>query len=172
MKIVVLQGSPRIEGNTAGMVEAFKEGAERAGHEVVVFPVALMSIGGCLACEKCHAGGNGSCVLNDDMQEIYPHYREADMIVFASPVYYGSFTGQLHCAIDRTYCISIPEKCKKTALILSSGASGVYANAEGIYRGFLQGWYGAQDCGVFEAAGAQARSEGTLRRLREFGESL
>lgn len=172
MKILILQGSARKQGHTAKMTKAFVEGAQEAGHDVTVFDVADMSIRGCTGCEWCHTQGAGECIQKDDMQQIYPHYDSADMIVIASPIYYGSFTGQMHCAIHRTYALQIPRNCKKMALILDSDSSGVYAAAERIYHGFLQGWYGAEDCGIFEAAGANAISQKTLDELREFGRSL
>ena len=72
MKILVLSGSPRKTGKTAQMVKAFKEGAESAGHEVVVHDVGHMKIGGCLACEYCHTKGEGKCVQKDDMEKVMP----------------------------------------------------------------------------------------------------
>ncbi len=59
MRILVLNGSPRLQGNTKGMVEAFREGAVSAGHRVDVVNVCRMKIGGCLACEYCHTTGQG-----------------------------------------------------------------------------------------------------------------
>ena len=61
MKIAVFNGSPRKE-NTFAMVEAFKEGAVAAGHEVEVYHVGQMKIAGCLGCEYCHTKGEGACV--------------------------------------------------------------------------------------------------------------
>ena len=62
MKIVVLNGSPRLNGNTAKHVEAFKAGAEAAGNEVVVLTVGKMNVNGCLGCEYCHGKGEGKCI--------------------------------------------------------------------------------------------------------------
>ena len=172
MKILILQGSARLSGNTAAMVKAFREGAEEAGHEIIQFDVATMDIHGCTGCEWCHTKGNGQCIQQDDMQQIYEPYDTADMIVYASPIYYGSFTGQLHNTIHRTYALTKPAACTKTAMILSSGSSGVYKAAENIYHGYLQGWYGTEDCGIFEASGSNGKSPEMLERLREFGRSL
>lgn len=172
MKILVLQGSPRRNGQTAARVAAFAEGAREAGHGVDIIDVAHMDIHGCTACEYCHTKGNGTCIQKDDMVEIYPLYDSADMIVIASPIYYGSLSGQLTCAINRTYAIGVPVACKKMALILVSGASGVFRASETIYHGFLQGWYGVEDCGVFEGAGSAAISDDALEELRDFGRSL
>lgn len=96
MNILVLNGSPRKHGNTAFMIEAFLDGAKQQGHHVDVISVCEKNINGCLACEYCHTKGNGACIQQDDMQEIYPLLQEAEMVVLASPVYYHGFSGQLH----------------------------------------------------------------------------
>ena len=129
MNILVLNGSPRKEGNTAAMVDAFAAGAREAGHQVDIVPVCQKKIAGCLACEYCHTKGNGKCVQQDDMQQVYPLLEQAQMIVLASPVYYHSFTGQLQCAINRIYALDKPKNLKKAALILSSGSDNVYGGA-------------------------------------------
>ena len=172
MRILVLNGSPRPDGGTVAMVAAFARGARSVGHDVDVLDIARMDIHGCLGCEYCHACGNGSCVQRDDMDKVYPLWDVADTIVIASPIYYGSFSGQMHCLIHRTYADGIPKRCTKMALLLCSGARGVYDNAEGIYHGFLQGYFGAEDCGVFEATTGEATSERMAQRLQEFGERI
>lgn len=86
MKILILNGSPRPNGNTAALVSAFVEGAKENGHEITVVPVCQKKIAGCLACEYCHTKGEGRCIQHDDMQEVYPVLAEAEMIVLASPV--------------------------------------------------------------------------------------
>ena len=80
-----MNGSPKV-GNTAAMVNAFAEGAKEAGHEVEILHVGKMKINGCLACEYCHTKGEGKCVQKDDMEKVMPAYKEADMVVFASPI--------------------------------------------------------------------------------------
>ena len=88
MKMLVLNGSPRPQGSTKNMVNAFKKGAESAGHTVDVVDVCEKKIGGCLACEDCHGKGHGACIQKDDMQEVYNLLKEAEMLVIASPIYY------------------------------------------------------------------------------------
>ena len=80
-----MNGSPKV-GNTAAMVNAFAEGAKEAVHEVEILHVGKMKINGCLACEYCHTKGEGKCVQKDDMEKVMPAYKEADMVVFASPI--------------------------------------------------------------------------------------
>lgn len=172
MKIVVLNGSARKNGNTAAMVGAFQKGAEEVGHEVLVFPVANMDIHGCRGCEYCHTKGDGACIQEDDMQEVYQNWHDMDMLVLASPIYYGSHSGQLSCALHRTYALDIPEKCTKTAMILSSGAPDVYDAALSVYHGFVQGYFRTQDMGVFTAVGSQAKSHEMQEKLYAFGRSL
>lgn len=172
MNILVLNGSPRPNGNTAAMVEAFVGGAKEAHHSVTVVPVCQKKIAGCLACEYCHTSGNGSCVQQDDMQEVYPLLEAADMIVLASPVYYHSFTGQLQCAINRIYALDKPKKLKKAALILSSGSDHVYCGAIYEYQNSFLNYLKLEDMGIYTAFDKQNKSEEKLEELRAFGASL
>lgn len=177
MNILVLNGSPRQSGNTSRMVNAFREGAELAGHQVNCFQVARQRIAGCLACEYCHTRGNGVCIQQDGMTEIYERLREADMLVLASPIYYHGFTGQLQCAINRFYAIGKPEdlpRLKKAALLLSSGDVDVYGGALYAYENSFLGFLKLQNMGVFTSAGEEDNhtDAALLDRLKQFGESL
>ncbi len=172
MNILVLNGSPRPNGNTSAMVEAFVEGASENGHNITVVAVCRKKIAGCLACEYCHTKGNGRCVQQDEMQEIYPVLEEAEMIVLASPVYYHSFTGQLQCAINRIYALDKPKNLKKAALILSSGSDNVYGGAIYEYQNSFLDYLKLEDMGVFTAFDKQNKSEEKLNELREFGRNL
>lgn len=172
MKILVLNGSPRRNGNTAAMVSAFVEGASESGHEIHVVDVCQKKIAGCLACEYCHTKGDGRCVQDDDMQEVYPVLDEAEMIVLASPVYYHSFSGQLQCAINRIYALDKPRKLKKAALFLSSGSDHVYDGAIYEYQNSFLEYLKLEDTGIFTAFGKQNQSEELLARLKQFGRNL
>ena len=169
MKIAILNGSPRKE-NTAAMAEAFRQGAEAAGHQVEVLHVGKMKINGCLACEFCHGKGAGKCIQKDDLEKIMPAYLESDMIVFASPIYYFAPTAQLEAAWQRVYCIGKPAKATKAALLLSS-ASGFYDAAIAQYKGF-NAYTGIQDLGIFTATGEENKSEAKLAEIRAFAEKL
>jgi multimeric flavodoxin WrbA len=152
MKILVLNGSPRPNGNTAKMVGVFREAAEKNGHEVVCFNVCKMNIKGCLACEYCHGKGQGTCVQKDDMQEIYKELKDTEMLVLAAPIYYHGISGQLKCVIDRFYSAlypTAPESLRKTAMFLSSGDSDMYDGAKFSYDGDFLGYLGLEGCGIF-----------------------
>ena len=172
MKILVLNGSPRPQGNTAAMVEAFTKGARESGHEVTVINVCQKEIRGCLACEYCHTKGDGRCIQQDDMQEVYPLLDEAEMIVLASPIYYHGFTGQLQCAINRIYALDKPKHLKKAALIMSSGSDHVYSGAIYEYQNSFLQYLKLEDMGIYSAYDKQIKSPEKLEELYQFGKSL
>lgn len=105
-KIIVLNGSPRMNGNTMGLIEKFTEGAEKAGHKVVRFDLQKMNIHPCLGCCKGGKDSESPCVQKDDMLKIYPDYKAADLVVLASPLYYWTISGQLKCAFDRLFAVA------------------------------------------------------------------
>ena len=170
MKIAVFNGSPRKE-NTYALIRAFCEGAKEAGHEVEEYHVGKMKIAGCLGCEYCHTKGEGSCVQKDDLEKIMPAYKEADMIVFASPIYYFTITAQIEAAIQRVYCIGKPAKAKKAALLLSSGSPGVYDAAIAQFNGYMT-YAGIKSAGIITASGDENKSDAKLGEVRDFAKSL
>ncbi|MCH5254118.1 MAG: flavodoxin family protein, partial [Lachnospiraceae bacterium] len=88
-KIVVITGSPRKNGNSFAMTEAFIDAAKAKGHTVTRFDAALKTVGGCRACETCYSTGK-ACTFDDDFNTIAPAILEADAIVFTMPVYWYS----------------------------------------------------------------------------------
>lgn len=109
MHILVLNGSPRPNGNTKGMVEAFRDGAVSVGHHVDVIDVCRLIISGCLACEYCHTKGRGACVQKDDKQQIYDLLKEAERLVLASPIFYHGVTGQQNASFLISSSMSAPQ---------------------------------------------------------------
>ena len=170
MKIAVLNGSPR-KVNTAAMIQAFREGAEAAGHQVEEYHVGKMKIAGCLACEYCHTKGNGECIQKDDFEKLLPAYKEADMIVFASPIYYFGMTAQMEAAIQRVYCIGKPQKAKKAALLISSGSPGTHNGSVAQFKDYMA-YAGIEVAGIITAAGEENKSEAKLNEIREFAKGL
>ena len=104
-KIVILNGSPRKNGNTSALVKAFSLGAESAGNTVKEFFLSDMDIHGCKGCFCGHSGRACPCVQKDDMDRIYPYVRECDVLVLASPLYYWTMSGQVITAIDRLFAL-------------------------------------------------------------------
>lgn len=86
-KIIILNGSPRPKGNTAALIHSFTEGAKAAGHNVTRFDLQKMDIHPCLGCCSGGKDPESPCTQKDDMLKIYPAYKEADIVVLASPLY-------------------------------------------------------------------------------------
>ena len=119
MKIVVLTGSPRRNGNSAYLADQFIKGAQEKGHEVYRFDCAFKQVERCRACNRC--GMDGPCIFNDDFSELRPHLIEADMVVFATPMYYFGISAQMKRVIDRFYAINgkIKGHYKKAAYLMT-----------------------------------------------------
>ena len=102
-RILILKGSPRKRGNSATLAERVAAGASEAGASVESFDLHTMEIRPCDGCGFCQGGGE--CVINDDMQTLYPRLREAHAIVIASPIYWFAVSAQVKACIDRWYAL-------------------------------------------------------------------
>lgn len=158
-KICILNGSPRLTGNTKELIKRFTKGAEAAGHEVTCFDLQKMDIHGCLGC--CKGGKNEACpcVQKDDMTQIYPAYRNADVVVLASPMYYWGISGQLKSAFDRLFAVAelTPnyENPKKDCVLLMAAEGNTESNFAPV-RAFYEGLtshLGWKNIGVVYAGG-------------------
>lgn len=158
MKITILTGSPRENGNSAYLAEQFAKGAREAGHDVFIFDCAAHRIGGCLDCGRC--GMDGPCVQKDDFDIVRGRVAESDMIVFASPIYYFGFTAQLKAAIDRFYSIHKKLCGKKCALLAAfdNPSSKAVKPALAMYR-MMAAYLGWKDMGTVLAAGVWAQRD-------------
>ncbi|MGI6220516.1 MAG: flavodoxin family protein [Coriobacteriales bacterium] len=116
MNILVLQGSPNINGSTSILVEEFARGAREAGHAVERVDVAELDIAPCTGCVAC--GYNGPCALSDDMDLLRPKILGADMLVLATPLYYFDMTAQLKTVIDRFCSANTPITAKHLKSVL------------------------------------------------------
>lgn len=182
-KICILNGSPRMSGNTKALIESFTKGAEAAGHEVVCFDLQKMNIKGCLGC--CMGGKNADspCVQKDDMQKIYPVYREADVLVLASPMYYWGISGQLKCAFDRLFAVAElnpnyenPHKDCVLLMAAEGDTEDNFAPVKAFYEGLLKhlGWnnLGIVYAGGNMEAGAILNKPQQLQAAEDLGKSI
>ncbi|MCI8878196.1 MAG: flavodoxin family protein [Oscillospiraceae bacterium] len=108
-KIVVITGSPRRNGNSFAMTDAFIQAAKANGHEVTRFDAAMKSVGGCRACETCFKSGK-ACSFDDDFNTIAPAILDADAVVFTMPVYWYSIPAQLKGVIDKLFSFVVGGK--------------------------------------------------------------
>ena len=177
MKIVVLTGSPRRNGNTNHLAGQFIKGAEEAGHEVYRFDCAQRKVSSCIACNRC--GMNGQCIFSDDFEELRPHLVAADMVVFATPMYYFGFSSQLKAVIDRFYALNgqIKGNVKQSALLMAY-ADTAPEEAEPMLSHYhtLLRYLGWKDSGTVVAAGmwpaGAVNGTGYSRRAYDLGRKL
>ena len=108
-KIVVITGSPRKNGNSFAMTDAFIKAAEEKGHTVTRFDAAMKNVGGCHACETCFKTGK-ACSFDDDFNTITSDILEADVVVFTMPVYWYSIPAQIKGVIDRLFSFVVGGK--------------------------------------------------------------
>lgn len=104
-KIVILNGSPRKNGNTSRLIKAFVNGAKSKKNTITEFFLDEMNIHGCKGCFGGHSTQECPCVQKDDMQQIYPAIKECDVIILASPLYYWNMSGQIRTAVDRLFAL-------------------------------------------------------------------
>lgn len=104
MKVLAINSSPRMDkGNTAFILTAFLEGMKDGAAEVDLFHTMQLNIRPCTGEFNCHFKTPGSCYQHDDMQMLYPKLREADVWVFAGPVYMCGFNGPMKNLFDRMF---------------------------------------------------------------------
>ena len=123
MKVLIINGSPRANGNTSVAVNELVKTFEAEGVETVVSQIGNEDIRGCIACGSCSK--NGKCVFDDAVNELAPIFEEADGLVVASPVYYASANATLISCLDRLFYSTHFDKTMKV------GASVVVARRGG-----------------------------------------
>jgi len=105
MKVIGIACSPRQQGNTEFLIrEALAAAKEAGAEETEIVTVANKRILPCNGCECCLK--TGKCIIDDDMQEIYPKLLDADGIIIGTPVYFWGICGLAKVFIDRTYCLA------------------------------------------------------------------
>jgi len=151
--ILVITGSPRKNGNSDLMADAFIKGAQSKGHQVAKFRAAAKTISGCRACNTCWSKGH-ACTFRDGFTELEPLLEKADAIVFASPLYWFSFSSQIKAAIDRMYAYD--KENRKVSLSIKEGVLLICGACEGneIFEGVIASYKGIlnymkwQDAGI------------------------
>ena len=136
-KILILSSSYRKGGNSEQLAAAFARGAEEAGHEVETIYLRDKEIGFCRGCVACLKLGH--CVIQDDAVEIAAKMHDADVLVFATPVYYYSISGQLKTMLDRANPLFGSDYSFTEAYLLATAAESGSSTFEGAKKA-VQGW--------------------------------
>ena len=103
-KILIVQGGGRSKGNTAQLADAFRKGAEDAGHSVETVSLLKKEVKGCSGCNACRYGK--PCIQKDSFNEMVPMIKEADLLVFASPLYFWTISSRIKAFLERFYCLA------------------------------------------------------------------
>ena len=128
MKVLIINGSPRVGGNTSIALDEMVKVFETEGVETEVVQIGNKDIRGCIACASCRK--NGKCVFDDVVNELAPKFEEADGLVVASPVYFASANGTLVACLDRLFYSTGFDKTMKVgasvAVARRGGCSATY----------------------------------------------
>jgi multimeric flavodoxin WrbA len=106
VKILIIDGSPRMRGNTAVLSAEIGRGILEAKAEFEIVKLQKLTIKPCLGCEVCQKKKNLRCIQEDDMNSLFPRLLEAGAIILASPIYWFSVTAQMKAFIDRLYALN------------------------------------------------------------------
>ena len=101
MKVLIINGSPRKDGNTTVALNEVAATLQAEGIETVTFEIGTKALRGCMACVWC--AKNGRCVIDDEVNEVARLFEECDGVVIGSPVYYASANGTLSAFLDRLF---------------------------------------------------------------------
>lgn len=135
MKVLIINGSPRVNGNTTIAVREMEQTFAKEGVEVETVQIGNQDIRGCIACGSC--GKNGKCVFDDAVNQLAPKFEEADGLVIASPVYYASANATLIACLDRLfYSTSFDKTMKVGASVVCARRGGCSATFDELNKYF------------------------------------
>ena len=136
-QIVMLLGSPRKNGNSEQMADAFIEGAQKAGNHVVKIYTEDLETG-CCGCGGCYHDEQHPCCRHNDFNQVASTLLQADGIVFAAPLYWYDIPGKMKCFIDNLYCFYHTGKniARKKTAMLCCGQAKNYMMFDGVQRTF------------------------------------
>ncbi|MBQ1730171.1 MAG: flavodoxin family protein [Oscillospiraceae bacterium] len=135
MKVLLLNGSPRANGNTSIALGEMVKIFAAEGVEAEVVHIGNKDIRGCIACGSCKK--NGKCVFSDAVNELAPKFEEADGLVVASPVYYASANATLIACLDRLFfSTSFDKRMKVGASVVVARRGGCSATFDELNKYF------------------------------------
>lgn len=101
MKVLIINGSPHLNGNSTRLVNELVSIFNNEGVEVDNYQIGAKAFRGCMACGHCYEAGE--CVFKDDVNELNKRFEDSDGLIIVSPVYYGSANGSLISLLDRMF---------------------------------------------------------------------
>ena len=188
--ILVILGGGRPIGNTRQLVDAFVKGAVDAGHQTEVVSLNEKQVNGCIGCNACRFGK--PCVQKDDFNSLIPAIKNADLIVFASPLYFWTLSSKIKAFIERFYCIAEEDDApplgryekypvRDCALLMTSADDyfWTFEQAVSYYNFALVNYIGFHDRGMLLAGGCgdtngkpQIDKTDYLEKAYKFGKTI
>lgn len=189
-KILIVQGGGRSKGNTAQLADAFRKGAEDAGHSVETVSLLKKEVKGCIGYNACRYGK--PCIQKDSFNEMVPMIKEADLLVFASPLYFWTISSRIKAFLERFYCLAQEDPnpplgryekypVKDCALLMTSADNffWTFEQAVSYYQFTMVNYIGFHDKGMLLAGGCgdtngkpQIQGTGWLEKAYEFGKTV
>lgn len=189
-RIIVILGGGRSNGNTVQLAEAFMKGATEAGHQAELVSLNKLNVNGCTGCNACRYVK--PCVQKDDFNSLVPKIKAADLIVFASPLYFWTISSKIKAFIERFYCIAEKDEnpplgryekypIHDCALLMTSADNffWTFDQAVSYYNFALINYIGFHDKGMLLAGGCgetngkpQISTTTHLREAYEFGKTI
>lgn len=188
--ILIVLGGGRPNGNTAQLAESFAKGAKEAGHSVETVSLCKTEVKGCLGCNACRY--EKPCIQKDGFHELVPKIKAADLIVFASPLYFWTLSARTKAFIERFYCLAQEDPnpplgryekypVKDCALLMTSADDffWTFEQAASYYQFALVNYIGFHDRGMLLAGGCgdtngrpRIAQTGHLERAYRFGKDV
>ena len=163
--VLIISTSIRNNANSEILAHETERGAKEAGHNVEFVSLKDKEIKfckGCMACQKI-----GKCVINDDANEITLKMKNADVIVWATPIYYYEMSGQMKTLIDRANSLFATGKNFSEVYVITTSADTTKGVVQTVLNG-VKGWIacfsGVKLCGYLEAGGLEDANEASERK--------
>ena len=188
--ILIIQGGGRPNGNTAQLINSFIAGAKECGHSIELISLIKNEVKGCLGCNACRYGK--PCIQKDSFNNLIPRIKDADCIVFASPLYFWTMSSRIKAFIERFYCIAEEDPnpplgryekypIKDCALLMTSADNffWTFDQAVSYYQFAVVNYIGFKDKGMLLAGGcgdtngrSQIDKTEHLQEAHEFGKHI
>lgn len=161
--VLIISTSFRQDSNSALLAEEFARGACEMGHSVEKLSLAGQHIQFCKGCLACQAKKDGHCVMRDDADTIVQKIAKADVLVFATPIYFYEMSGQMKTLLDRTNPLFPVDYAFRSIYLLATAAEGESA-MDGAVKG-LEGWIACFEkaCLAGVVRGAECGAAGSIR---------
>ncbi len=136
MKVLIINGSPHVDGCTATALKEVEKELNNEGIETEIFWVGVKPISGCIACGKCSE--IGKCVFDDVVNEFAEKCKDADGFIFGTPVHYASASGSITSFMDRLFYSTSSDifRLKPAATIVSARRAGTTATMDQLNKYF------------------------------------